>query len=222
MNNPSAEIDLHKFNQSSMTALEKITKVYFVRHAQPEHMWEDDRTRPLTAEGRQDVRMVTDFLADKGIDVFYSSPYRRSFDTIAAAAPCYGKDIVTDERLREREKGINGNEHGMFEKRWADHDYCEEKGESLNMVQRRNIEALTEILEENKGKRIVIATHGTALSTILHFYHPEFGCKDFLQIIDWMPYIMELDFQGNKLWAEQEHCYIEKEFPGKKRADKKQ
>ena len=135
MNNPSAEIDLHKFNQSSMTALEKITKVYFVRHAQPEHMWEDDRTRPLTAEGRQDVRMVTDFLADKGIDVFYSSPYRRSFDTIAAAAACYGKDIVTDERLREREKGINGNEHGMFEKRWADHDYCEEKGESLNMVQ---------------------------------------------------------------------------------------
>lgn len=39
MNNPSAEIDLHKFNQSSMTALEKITKVYFVCHAQPEHMW---------------------------------------------------------------------------------------------------------------------------------------------------------------------------------------
>ena len=29
--------------------MSEVTKVYFVRHAQPEHMWEDDRTRPLTA-----------------------------------------------------------------------------------------------------------------------------------------------------------------------------
>lgn len=28
-----------------------MTKVYFVRHAQPEHDWEEDRTRPLTEEG---------------------------------------------------------------------------------------------------------------------------------------------------------------------------
>lgn len=28
-----------------------MTKVYFVRHAQPDFGWEDDRTRPLTAEG---------------------------------------------------------------------------------------------------------------------------------------------------------------------------
>ena len=198
----------------------QITKVYFVRHAQPEHMWEDDRTRPLTAEGRKDTKIVTDFLANKGIDVFYSSPYKRSFDTIADTAACYGKDIIVDERLREREKGINGNEYGMFEKRWADHDYCEENGESLNMVQRRNIEALTEILDKNKGRKVVVATHGTALSTILHYYHSDFGCKDFLRIIDWMPYLIELDFDGNKLLAEKEHCYVEKVFPGKKRADK--
>ena len=29
----------------------KMTKVYFVRHAQPAYAHEDDRTRPLTAEG---------------------------------------------------------------------------------------------------------------------------------------------------------------------------
>ena len=27
-----------------------MTRVYFVRHAQPEHDWEEDRTRPLTEE----------------------------------------------------------------------------------------------------------------------------------------------------------------------------
>ena len=31
-----------------------MTKVYFVRHAQPEHDWEEDRTRPLTEEGKKD------------------------------------------------------------------------------------------------------------------------------------------------------------------------
>ncbi len=31
-----------------------MTRVYFVRHAQPEHDHMDDRTRPLTAEGVTD------------------------------------------------------------------------------------------------------------------------------------------------------------------------
>ena len=30
-----------------------MTRVYFVRHAQPEHDWEEDRTRPLTEKGRK-------------------------------------------------------------------------------------------------------------------------------------------------------------------------
>ncbi|MDE6639627.1 MAG: histidine phosphatase family protein [Acetatifactor sp.] len=198
-----------------------VTKVYFVRHAQPEHMWEDDRTRPLTDEGKGDTEIVLDFLKSKEIDIFYSSPYKRSYDTIADTAAFFGKKILTDERLREREKGVNGNNHGMFEKRWADHDYHEENGESINMVQQRNIAALTEILLGNRGKRIVIGTHGTALSTILNYYDPEFGCSDFLRIIDWMPYIIELDFAGDKLLSIVEHCYIEKVFQGKERADKK-
>lgn len=199
----------------------EITKIYFVRHAQSDHTTgEDDRIRPLTAEGKQDSRIVLEFLKDKEIDVFYSSPYKRSFDTITDVAAFYGKEIITDERLRERAKGINGNNYGMFEKRWNDHDYHEENGESLNMVQKRNIASLTEILEENKGRNIVIGTHGTALSTIINYYHPEFGCRDFLRIIDWMPYIIEFDFEGDKLLFMKEHCHIEKEFKGKARADK--
>lgn len=102
----------------------------------------------------------------------------------------------------------------MFEKRWANHDFHEEHGESISMVQRRNIAALKEILKKDAGKRIVIGTHGTALSAILNFYHPEFGCDEFLRIIDWMPYIIELDFEGDKLLSEMELGYIEKEFNG--------
>lgn len=113
-----------------------MTKVYFVRHAQPEHDWEEDRTRPLTEEGKKDSEIVLEFLKDKKIDAFYCSPYKRSMDTIAEAAAFFTKEIITDERLREREKGSDGNNHGMFQKRWADHDYHEEGGESIAMVQK--------------------------------------------------------------------------------------
>ena len=45
-------------------------------------------------------------MKDKKIDTFYCSPYKRSMDTIAEAADFFTKEIITDERLREREKGI--------------------------------------------------------------------------------------------------------------------
>jgi len=189
-----------------------MTKIYFVRHAQPEHAWEDDRTRPLTGEGKKDSAIVFEFLKDKHIDAFYSSPYKRSMDTIADSADFFGKDIITDEDLREREKGVNGNNHGMFQKRWDDHNYHEEGGESIAMVQKRNMRALTEILRDNIDKEVVVGTHGTALSTILNFYDKSFGCDDFLRIIDRMPYVIELDFEGDKPVGKVEYCYVLKEF----------
>lgn len=198
-----------------------MTKVYFVRHAEPLHEHSDDRTRPLTEEGMKDSSIVIDILKDKEIDIFYCSPYKRSVDTIKQTAQYYHMEIQTDERLREREKGPNGNVHGLFQKRWEDHEYHEEGGESIEMVQRRNMEAFKEILANNQGKNIVIGTHGTALSSIMNYYNPAFGCDDFLRIIDWMPYIVEMDFDGQDLVHVKELAYIEKEFKGNNRADKK-
>lgn len=198
-----------------------MTRVYFVRHAQPEHQWKDDRTRPLTEEGKNDSKVVLACLKDKNIDLFYSSPYKRSVETITETAEYYGKEIILDERLREREKGPDGNNYGMFQKRWSDHDYHEAGGESIGMVQNRNIDALMDILNENANKNIVIGTHGTALSSILNYFNKDFGCQDFLRIIDWMPFIIELDFDENNLMTMVEHCFVEKEFKGKARADKK-
>ena len=197
-----------------------MTKVFFVRHAQPRHDHVDDMTRPLTEEGMDDTKIVLETLQDKEIDAFYCSPYKRSMDTIRETADFYQMEIHTDMRLREREKGVGGNNHGMFRKRWENHDYHEDGGESIGMVQTRNIAALKEILTENEGKNIVIGTHGTALSTIMNYYNPDFGCNDFLRIIDWMPYIVEMDFEGQELVQIIEHAHIEKEFKGKERADK--
>lgn len=35
-----------------------MTSIYFVRHAQPNHDWGNDRTRPLTKEGMTDSKEV--------------------------------------------------------------------------------------------------------------------------------------------------------------------
>lgn len=199
-----------------------MTKVFFVRHAQPVHAHSDDRTRPLTKEGIQDSTLVLETLKDREIEAVYCSPYKRSIDTIKQVAEYYNLEIQTDERLREREKGVGGNNHGMFQKRWENHDYHEEGGESIKMVQSRNMEALKEILAHNRDKNIVIGTHGTALSSIMNYYNPQFGCEDFLRIIDWMPYIVEMDFEGQNLVNLKELAYIEKEFKGTDRADKNQ
>jgi 2,3-bisphosphoglycerate-dependent phosphoglycerate mutase len=59
-----------------------MTRIYFVRHAQPDKSVKDDRTRPLTQKGLTDSALVIDILKDKGIDVAICSPYKRSLDTI--------------------------------------------------------------------------------------------------------------------------------------------
>ena len=189
-----------------------MTKVYFVRHAQSDWRSGSDRERGLTAEALEDRRIVLDFLRDKQADVFYCSPYRRSMETIREAAEFYNKPILTDERLREREAAPGGNCRELFHKRWADFEWHEPGGECLQNVQERNIAALTDILEQNRDKIIVIGTHGTALSTILNYYDSAWNCDEFLRVIDWMPFVVELDFDGTRYLGRTEHVHIEKVY----------
>lgn len=80
------------------------------------------------------------------------------------------------------------------------------------MVQKRNLEAFTEILEKESGRTVVVGTHGTALSMILHHYNPGFQVEDFFRIIDFMPYIVKLTFQGDKLMDLSEEFYLQKTY----------
>lgn len=189
-----------------------MTLLYFVRHCKPDNTNYDDRERPLTAEGMEDSEKVMQFLQNKDIDQFISSPYKRSCDTIKKAAEYFKKEIVTDERLRERKSGMNGNNFEMFKRRWNDKDYAEEGGESIHSVQKRNIEAVNEILDKYKNKRIVVGTHGTALSSIINYYKKEFGCDDFLKIINYMPYILKLEFEDHTFIKATEELIIEKTY----------
>ena len=185
--------------------MENRTNIIFVRHAQSQY-GEDDRIRPLTEAGLQSREVVVETLKGLQIDGFLSSPYKRSVDTIRPAADFFGMTIETDERFRERKVGTWDD--GWLEKRWADFSCAEEGGECLASVQSRNVEALKEVLSVYAGKTVVIGTHGTALSAILNYYDSSFGLNDFLRIVGWMPYIVELVFEGETLIEKRELAHV--------------
>lgn len=188
-----------------------MTSVYFVRHAQPDETCKNDRAKPLTPLGMCDREKVTEALDGIHIDCFYSSPYKRSYDTISHCAEQRGITIKTDERFRERKPGV-GQYKDLLRERWNDFSFHEEGGESIGSVQRRNIEALSEILHNHTGQSVVIGTHGTALSSIINFYDSSFACDGFISIWHCLPYVIRLDFDGDKLLGKEELLSLERGY----------
>ena len=177
-----------------------MTNVYFVRHAAPNYHNHDDLTRELTEQGLQDRRRVTDFLWDKDIDTALSSPYKRAVDTIKEFADARGLEIRLTDDFRERKVGGGWIEDfDEFSKRqWEDFDFKLPEGESLREVQRRNIRALLQVLKIYHGKNVIIGSHGTALSTVIHYFDPSFGYDGFCKIKDLMPWIVKFSFEDDR------------------------
>jgi len=178
-----------------------MTTVYFVRHAQADNAVRDGRTRPLTEKGLRDRALVTAFLQNKAIDVVLSSPFRRAVDTIADFAAQNKLEIDLVENFRERRSDSDmaptrADFVAFMERQWADFNYTFSDGECLAEVQKRNIAALSEVLKKNEGKTIVIGTHGTALSAIINYYDKAYGFADFMAMLDLLPWIVRMDFDG--------------------------
>ena len=188
-----------------------MTRVYFVRHAEPDKSVKDDRNRPLTAKGMADTAFVYDALKDKEIDVAICSPFKRSMDTIKEFVESLGIPMTIDERFRERGAAVIGQGLRCHPERWLATDWNEEWGEPIDSVRKRNVEALMDVLYKYEGHNIIIGTHGTAFSTILDYLSPDYGYDDFLRMMDWMPNIVEIVFDGKDVVAINELGHIEAE-----------
>lgn len=183
-----------------------MTTVYFVRHAEPNYNNHDDRLRELSEKGMEDRKRVSAYLADKGIDAVLSSPYKRAVDTVRYFAESRKLPVRVVEDFRERkvDSGWIEDFDGFCKRQWADFSYRLTDGETLSQVQSRNVSALGEVLREYAGKNIVIGSHGTALSTVIHFYDPSFGYEDFLAIKSLMPWIVKFSFEGDRFLGMEE------------------
>jgi len=180
-----------------------MTNVYFVRHAQPNYRNHDDLTRELTEKGMADRKLVTEFLSDKDIHAVFSSPFRRSVDTVKEFADSRGLAITLIDDFRERriDSGWIEDFESFARHQWEDFSYKLSDGECLGEVQERNIRALYRVVEENRDKNIVIGSHGTALSTVINYFEPSFGYEEFEAIRGLMPWIVCFSFEGGKCVA---------------------
>ena len=188
-----------------------MTTLYFVRHALPDRTDPDDRNRPLTAQGMADTQLVLDTLRDKPIDAILCSPYRRSMDTLRSTAEYFGLPIRTDERLRERRTGDPANGLSRNPERWKSPVWPESWGESPAQVRERYLPWLADTLRDCRDQTVAVGTHGTAMSFLLSAILPEtYGYDFFLESMRWMPYILRVDFEGEKVVGTRMEGYLER------------
>ena len=74
---------------------------------------------------------------------------------------------------------------------------------------------MNEILEKYENKTIVIGTHGTALSSISNCYDNTFNAESFMKIVDLMPYIVKMQFEGKNNISKEDVFSIYKEYKEK-------
>lgn len=175
-----------------------LTKIYFVRHAQPDYSHHDE-SRPLTEKGQRDAKKLVETFEKLKIDFMLSSPYKRSYDTITHIAEAKGLEIEVVDDFRERaiDSGWIEDFASFSKRQWADFEYKLPEGECLKEVQERNIRALKKTLQEKMGSTMIIGSHGTALSMIINYYDKSFNFDDFDRIRNVMPWIVEFTFDGD-------------------------
>ncbi|VTS12436.1 histidine phosphatase family protein [Streptococcus pseudoporcinus] len=177
------------------------TTLYFIRHAEPNYGNYDDLSRELTENGRVASQALIEVFSSIPIDAFYSSPYKRSIDTILPLANSRAKKIIMMNDLRERKLSDEWIEDfdAVAKKQWEAFNFKLPNGESLKEVQERNIKVLHHIISESENQTVVIGTHGTALSTLINAYEPGFGFEEFNAIKPIFPWLVTFEFHDKTL-----------------------
>ncbi len=156
-----------------------MTRLIFVRHG--ESMGNFTKTFightdiDLTERGYMQAEKTAEYLDAYKIDKIYSSDLKRAYHTAEAVAKRRGLDIVTTPSLREINGGVwEGVLFDDLEKSYPAYKLwlssigkavCD-GGESIVELQNRVNSAVLEIVAENPGKTVLIATHATPISTM--------------------------------------------------------
>ena len=158
-----------------------ITRVYLVRHGATELSAEDRFAGAvdvlLSAEGREQARLLGQRLAGESICAVYASPMKRTVTTAELVAEPQGLAVERVDALRE----IN---HGRWEgktRKEVEQAYPEEYeryeadpysfaplgGESGLLVTARALPALLDLVQRNEGKRFLIVSHKATIRLLL-------------------------------------------------------
>jgi len=157
------------------------TILTLVRHgetlANVEGVWHGSTDTALNERGRAQASRVAEHVAVTRTDVraIYASPLQRARHTAAAIAERLVLDVAVEEDLREYHLGdweglpysLLTAEHQLFERMHADPDWEPGGGESARGVALRLAGCLERLAARHAGERIVVVSHGGALTLAL-------------------------------------------------------
>lgn len=157
------------------------TRIFLVRHGATTLSAEDRFAGatdvPLSDIGREQVRRLAERLADDGITAVYASPLGRTVETARILAEPHGIEVVTRDGLRE----ISHGHWEQMTRKEVERDYPAEAaawdedpysfapagGESGLAVTARALPALLDIVRENQGGCVIIASHKATIRLLL-------------------------------------------------------
>jgi len=154
------------------------TLVTLVRHgetsANVDGVWHGSIDTALTLRGHTQAARVAEHLAETRADAsaLYASPLARARDTARPIAERLGLSPRLEPDLREYHlgewEGISyatlAKEHRLFERMQAEPDWQPGGGESARQVAERLARSLLAIAERHPGERVIVVSHGGALT----------------------------------------------------------
>lgn len=162
-----------------------MTKVYLTRHGKT--LWNLEKrlqgfgNSELTNEGIEQAYELRKRLSDIDIDVIYTSPIKRAYETARIIKGDKNIKFVIDDRLKEINFGdYEGSTEAELLKQGrgqeiskifsGEMDISAPGGETLRELSYRVSKLLDEILLIEDNKSILIVTHGTTLKAIVGYF----------------------------------------------------
>lgn len=154
--------------------------VYLVRHAQAEGQ---PFTANLTKKGREQAKELVSFFKNKKIDRIYSSPFKRSLDTIRPLAEARGLEIIEDARLAERVLSASDLEDWQekLKETFLDFDLFFDGGESSATAMRRAASILLEVIQSDE-EHLLLVSHGNLTTLMLRYFNESFGFEELMEM----------------------------------------
>jgi 2,3-bisphosphoglycerate-dependent phosphoglycerate mutase len=172
-----------------------------VRHAESPYDEGTERTRGLTPKGKADIEKVTELLVGEGIDMIISSPYARAILSVEGLAKQLNLEVQIFEDLRERHFSTEMIEFkelmASISESFNHPNYVLPGGESNADCQKRAIAILKSILQEHKGKKIAVGTHGLVMTLMMNYFDQAYDF-DFLNQLK-KPDIYRMQFEDLEL-----------------------